>query len=70
MPKIQKNIVVHHFMRASICPKLPQITENDAQTIVVSYLKVKIDVLLHKQNFQAFLFQVLAVSFLEELEKG
>ena len=57
-------------MRASICPKLPQITENDAQTIVVSYLKVKIDVLLHKQIFQAFLFQFLAVSFLEELEKG
>ena len=70
MPKIQKNIVVHHFMRASICPELPQIIENDAQTIVVSYLKVKIDVLLHKQNFQAFLFQVLAVSFFKELEKG
>ena len=70
MPKIQKNIVVHHFIRASICLEHPQITNNDAQTIVVSYLKVKIDVLLHKQNFQAFLFQVLAISFLKELEKG
>ena len=70
MPKIQKNIVVHHFMRASICPELQQITDNDAQTIVVSYLKVKIHVLLHKQNFQEFLFQVLAISFVKELEKG
>ena len=42
-------------MRDSIFPELPKITENNAQSIVVSDMKVKIDILLHKQNFQAFL---------------
>ena len=31
-----KQMVFHHFIRASICPELPQITENGAQASIVS----------------------------------